>query len=211
MASLRMAIRKLATSAAVNQQQQQLVRPPIQVFGIDGRYATALFSAASKENQLDHVERDINLMGELFQQNARVADALKNPIVSKQDKQGMLQSLAREHNLNPLTLNVFSAMSDNGRLSLLPKFMKTFGNIMSAARGEVLAVVTTAKELDESQRKNLNSALQNFAKKGQKLKVETKVDPNIIGGMVVSVGDRYVDMSTASKIKMYSKIVEETI
>jgi F-type H+-transporting ATPase subunit O len=204
---MRMAVRKFCSSASMS----QLVRPPINVFGIEGRYATALYSAASKENKLDQVERDINTIGELFQKNNRIGETLKSPIVAKKDKKDILENLAKEYNLSPLTLNVFSAMSEHGRLSLVPKLLRTFAAIMSAARGEVLTTVTTAKELDEKQQKELLAALQSFVKKGQILKVETKVDPSIIGGMVVSVGDRYVDMSTRSKIKLYSKIVEEVV
>lgn len=202
-----MAIRSFSSSASMS----QLVRPPIHVFGIEGRYATALYSAASKENQLQQVERDMKTMGDLFQNNNRIGETLKSPIVAKKDKHAILQNLAKEYNLSHLTLNVFDSMSENGRLALVPKLLRTFANIMSASRGEVLTTVTTAKELDAKQQKDLQAALQSFVKKGQVLKIETNVDPSIIGGMIVSVGDRYVDMSTRSKIKLYSKIVEEVV
>lgn len=71
--------------------------------------------------------------------------------------------------------------------------------------------VTTAKPLDASQGKALEAALAKFSTKGQTMRIDAKVDPTIIGGMIVSIGDKYVDMSTASKIKMYSKIIEETV
>lgn len=201
----------MSRSFATSTRFAQLVRPPIQVFGVDGRYANALFSAASKENQLPHVQRDMKLIEELFKQNGRISETLKSPIVTKQEKYTLLQNLGKEYELNPLTLNVFQAMSENGRLSLLPKLLKTFDLIMGASKGEILATVTTAKELNAKQQKEVQAALQNFVKAGQVLRIEASVDPSIIGGMIVSVGDRYVDMSTRSKIKLYSKIVEETI
>ncbi|OQV21548.1 putative ATP synthase subunit O, mitochondrial [Hypsibius exemplaris] len=213
MASIsRMAIRSFSSTAAVAQSAaQQLVRPPVPVFGVDGRYAAALFSAASKQKELDKVERDLKVVGELLEKNKDVAEALKSPILAKQDKRQIIQKLAQQHQLSPLTLNVFNAMIDNNRLSLMPKILKTFATIMSAEHGEVLVTVTTAQPLDSSQEGHLQQVLERFTKKGQKLNITKKVDAALIGGMVVSIGDRYVDMSTASKIKHYSKIIEETV
>jgi F-type H+-transporting ATPase subunit O len=53
--------------------------------------------------------------------------------------------------------------------------------------------------------------LQAFAKKGETIKIELKVDPTIIGGMVVSIGDKYVDMSVATKIKKYTEIIQDAV
>jgi len=203
----RIAIRSFTSSASLG----QLIRPSVSVFGLEGRYASALYSAGSKQKQLDQVERDLKTINDFLEKNKQVAETLKSPIISKHEKRQMLQQLAKQHNLSPLTLNVFAAMADNGRLGLIPKFLKTFGTIMSAERGEILVTVTAAKPLDPQQDKELGDALVKFIKKGQNVKVEKKVDPSILGGLIISIGDRYVDMSTASKIKMYSKIIEETV
>ena len=70
MASItRMALRSFSTSTTAN----QLVRPSVPVYGVDGRYASALFSAASKSKQLDSVEKDIKLVGELLEKNKQTA------------------------------------------------------------------------------------------------------------------------------------------
>jgi F-type H+-transporting ATPase subunit O len=102
-------------------------------------------------------------------------------------------------------------MADNGRLGRLQGIAKAMGDIMRAHKGEVSARVTTAKPLDNSQLKELQAVLQTFMKQGHKLQLETKVDPSIIGGMVVELGDRYVDLSISSKFKLYSNIVKETL
>jgi len=82
---------------------------------------------------------------------------------------------------------------------------------MSAHRGEVQCEVTTAKALDDASLKEVTAAIQSFLKSGQKMNIATKVDPSIIGGMVVSIGDKYVDMSIAKKIKLYTKVMEESV
>lgn len=72
---------------------------------------------------------------------------------------------------------------------------------MSAYRGEVLCTVTTAKPMDEKNKKELETVLKGFAGKNAVLKLNQKVDAAIIGGMVVEIGDKYIDMSTSTKIK----------
>lgn len=71
--------------------------------------------------------------------------------------------------------------------------------------------VITAKELDAAQKQKLESVLKSFLKPNESVFITTKVDPSIIGGMIVSIGDRYVDMSVASKIKKYTEIISVAV
>jgi F-type H+-transporting ATPase subunit O len=82
---------------------------------------------------------------------------------------------------------------------------------MNAHKGQINAKVTTAKQLDASQLKELQAVLQTFLKQGHKLQLETQVDPELIGGMVVELGDRYIDLSISSRLRVYSDIVKETL
>ncbi len=88
---------------------------------------------------------------------------------------------------------------------------KAFATIMNAHKGQINAKVTTAKQLDASQLKELQAVLQTFLKQGHKLQLETQVDPELIGGMVVELGDRYIDLSISSRLRVYSDIVKETL
>lgn len=71
--------------------------------------------------------------------------------------------------------------------------------------------VITAKELDADQKQKLQGVLKSYIKSNETIQLATKVDPSIIGGMIVSVGDRYVDMSVASKIKKYTEIISASV
>lgn len=79
---------------------------------------------------------------------------------------------------------------------------------MAANRGEIVCEVITASPLDADTKTKLESTLKRLLKKDQTALLTTKVDPSIIGGMIISVGDRYIDMSIASKIKMYTDLIE---
>lgn len=65
--------------------------------------------------------------------------------------------------------------------------------------------------LDDASEKELQTALSAFTKKGEKILLTKKIDPSILGGMVVSIGDKYVDMSIATKIKTYTKIIKDAV
>lgn len=101
-------------------------------------------------------------------------------------------------------------MADNGRLSKLTDVINLYLELMSAHRGEVICKVTTAKALDANTDKELKGILEGFLQQGQKLYLQTEVDPSLVGGMTVTIGDKFVDMSLKSKIKLYTDILKST-
>ncbi|KAG7198658.1 hypothetical protein KM043_006015 [Ampulex compressa] len=166
---------------------QQMVKPPIQVFGLEGRYATALYSAASKQKTLDGVEKDLLKFQDSIKTNPNVMDFLNNPSIKRKDKVEALKAICSKASVKPETANVLTLLAENGRLSKLNQMINTFKLLMSATRGEVVCEVITAKPMDADMKSGLESALKGFLKKG----------------------DKYVDMSTASKVKKYSDILTQ--
>merc|ERR1711893_110404 len=200
-------VRQFSTSTV----RSQLVQAPIQVFGIEGRYAHALYSAASKQKALDVVEKDLKGFQALLAKDTKFAEFVANPSVQRAQKKQVLETVLAKQKFSPLTVNLVAAIAENGRVRKLDAILDAFGRIMSAHRGEVICSVTTAKPLDKASLKDLEGALGGFLKKGEKLFLETKVDPSIIGGMVVTIGDKFVDMSMASKIKTYTNLIKESV
>lgn len=126
------------------------------------------------------------------------------------DKNQVLRK-ALSSKVSDLTLNLITVMSENGRLKLLPQVVNTFSRIMRNSRGEIDCTVTTAKPLDDANRKELESTLNNFAK-GKKLFLSLKVDPTIVGGMIVDfAGEQYIDMSIRSKLNLYSNLIRQPV
>ncbi|CAN7989193.1 unnamed protein product, partial [Ixodes hexagonus] len=187
------------------------LQPPLAVFGIPGRYATALFSAASKEKKLDAVEKDLLKFKGLIEQDKRLAQFIDDPLIKKSLKRDALSESLKRQQFSNLTINLVGALCDNGRARDIRGVINAFGRIMGAVRGEVLCEVVTAKPLDAAAEKDLEAALQMFLKKGQVLLISKKVDPSILGGMLVSIGDRFVDMSIASKVKAYTALLKQAV
>lgn len=203
----RLLARNFSTSSAT----QQLVKAPIQVFGVDGRYATALYSAASKQKQLDQVEKDLKDIHGTLKKKGRLADLLLNPSLKRGQKKEVIASALAETKASKLTSNLMGLLAENGRLANLEGIASAYFTIMSAHRGEVECEVVTAKPLDGPLQQELEGALKAFVKSGQSIIIKTRVDPSILGGMVVSIGDKYVDMSTAAKIKKYTDLIQAAI
>ncbi|XP_063324789.1 ATP synthase subunit O, mitochondrial-like [Pelmatolapia mariae] len=196
-------------STSVIRPAAKLVKPPIQVYGVEGRYATALFSAASKQNKLDQVEQELGKVSALIK-DPKINSVVMNPHVKRSLKQKTFNDALTKAKVSPITVNLINVLADNGRLTLTGDVINAFSKMMSAHRGEVICSVTTAQSLDEANLSELKVALKGFLQKGETIKLETKSDPSILGGMIVSIGDKYVDMSTKTKIQKLTKLIRET-
>ncbi|KAK3858232.1 hypothetical protein Pcinc_035561 [Petrolisthes cinctipes] len=201
----------LARSFSTSGASKQLVQPPIQVFGVEGRYATALYSAAMKNKALDAVDKDVKEISGLLKTDPLLNEFILNPLLSKDLKKEALDSVLSKKKASDLTKNLFGALAENGRLNLAGGVLNAFGTIMAAVKGEVVCEVTTAKPLDAAMKKDLEASLKAFTKTGETLLITMKVDPSIIGGMLISIGDRYVDMSLASKINRYTGLLQQAV
>jgi len=196
-------------STSVIRPAAKLIKPPIQVYGVEGRYATALFSAASKQNKLDQVEQELGKVSTLIK-DPKISTIVMNPHVKRSLKQKTFHDALAKAKVSPITVNLINVLADNGRLTLTGDVITAFGKMMSAHRGEVICSVTTAQPLDEANLAELKVALKGFLQKGETIKLETKSDSSILGGMIVSIGDKYVDMSTKTKIQKLTKLIRET-
>ncbi|CAL8147538.1 unnamed protein product [Orchesella dallaii] len=203
--------RVLARGFSTSTASQQLAKAPIQLFGINGRYATALYSAASKQKQLDQVESDLRDLHGRLKQRGQLLDQLLNPSLKRGQKREVIVSALAQTKASKLTANLLSLLADNGRLAHLEGIAASYFTIMSAHRGEIECEVTSAKPLDGPLQQELEAALKAFIKPGQSIKIKTTIDPTILGGLIVSIGDKYVDMSTSAKIKKYTDLIQAAI
>nr|XP_033797232.1 ATP synthase subunit O, mitochondrial-like [Geotrypetes seraphini] len=139
---------------------------------------------------------------------AHISDLRANRLkVFRSLQKSMADALAKEK-LSPVTVNV---LAENGRLHQTPDVIAAFNRMMSAHRGEVPCTVTTAGPLETASLTELQAALGGFLAKGEILKLETKTDPSILGRMIVSLGDKYIDISTKAKIQKMTNIMRETV
>lgn len=189
-----------------------MVKTPVPLFGVEGRYTSALFSAASKQQKLDAVESDLKKLSSAIETDSKFRDFLYNPLANLAQKKDILnQTLKGKLGVNDLTINLVNVMTETRRLKYLNAVAKSFIRMMELSRGELECTVITAKPITEDAiKKEIEGSLKGFTK--NKLKIKMKVDPSILGGMVIDFGgENYIDMSIRSKVKLYSELIQQGI
>lgn len=191
------------SSTRVLSMAEETHQPVLTVYGLPARYANATYVAASKANQLEIVEGELASLFSASESSKKFQQLLENPLISRDDKTSYVESLDK---LSPITRNLLSTMAGNARLSELPKVASTFSQLMKAKRGEVEAKIISAQELTPSQQREVQSAVQAQVPQGKKVVVESIVDPSIVGGLQVQIGDQFLDLSVKNRIEEISRM-----
>ncbi|XP_074597519.1 ATP synthase subunit O, mitochondrial [Brevipalpus obovatus] len=205
---LQVITRNLATASSAG---SKMIRPPISFFGLDGKYTNALYSAASKSKKVDKVEEDLRALRDLYKNDMKFRDFLSNPMVKLPMKIQAIQEISKIMKTCDITSNLLQALAENNRLKILPTITDNFCKVMAATRGELDCTVITAKPISDQQtKKDLEAVIKKFTSK--KVTISSKVDPSIMGGVVIDFGgEYYIDMSLRNKMKMYTDILKETV
>ncbi|QBM87202.1 F-type H+-transporting ATPase subunit O [Metschnikowia aff. pulcherrima] len=189
------------------------VKPPVQLFGVDGTYATALYSASVQDSSVEASYNGLKKISELVQQDPKVNEFLTNPALSRDDRKTVIDTLASSLKLDKTIVNFLSVLSENNRLDELNAIYKNFGLLFDAHQGVVEATITSSKALDSKILKKLQTAIQksSFVGDGKTLKISNQVNPEILGGLIVDVGDKTVDLSIASKVAKLNSALGEAL
>lgn len=177
--------------------------------GVPGKYALALHSAAVKTNAVDKVEKDLVEVDKLAASSAQFKQFLVDPSVSRKIKISGLKSVLSKAGVSATVQNMLALLVENGRVGLLDKIAEQYRDLTSATRGEVKATITTAEPLTEADVAGVRSQLTAKLDKGQKLFLRQKVDPTIIGGIILDVGDKHIDLSILSRVKKVQQMILE--
>eukprot|EP00744_Colponema_vietnamica_P000595 GILI01001046.1.p1 GENE.GILI01001046.1~~GILI01001046.1.p1 ORF type:complete len:218 (-),score=95.40 GILI01001046.1:149-802(-) len=176
---------------------------PVQQYSLSGRYATALYNAASKKNQLKAVEDELKQLKSLIAGNKSFSQFLVDPSVARPRKAYVVEAVSKKAGFSDVTKNFFRVMAENGRLNNAEEVIKSFEELLASSRNEVEAVITSAQPLSSAQLESVKKSLNSLLSSGQTVTVSTKVDPSILGGLKVQVGERFVDLSVNSRIEKF--------
>lgn len=185
--------------------------PPKQLFGMTAKYANAIYTSASKAGELAKVEKDLKNVQENLKASKGFADFLEDPTVNRANKVRGLDDLLGKAGYSKLTTAFLSVLAENGRAGSTSAVIDTFTELMMANRGEVPAHVVSAEELTDKQVKALQESMKSYIGDGEKLVLTREVDPEILGGLRVQVGDRYIDLSISSKIQKINGVLSAAI
>ena len=156
------------------------------------RYAIALLQAALKADELDRVEAEVQALSEMLNRSPQLMKFLAQPLVPFEEKAKRLRQRL-EGRVSPVTLNFLLAVVKHKRIEAFDHIVRVFADLVREYRGEVVAEVTTAVPLTDEERAMTLKRLQEIT--GKKVLLSEKVDPSIIGGMRIIVGDKLLDLS----------------
>ncbi|WP_116083737.1 F0F1 ATP synthase subunit delta [Tropicimonas sp. IMCC34011] len=174
---------------------------------IAGRYAAALFDLAKGEGKLDVLERDVDTLAAALDQSADLRELIHSPVYTRQEQRTGVLAVGEKAGLDPLTRNTLGLMADNRRLFALPQFVAAAREMIAEDKGEVTADVTSAIELDDSQRGRLAETLK--SRFGKDIKLNTTVDDSLIGGLIVKVGSKMIDTSVRARLAALRNSMKE--
>jgi F-type H+-transporting ATPase subunit delta len=163
-----------------------------------GRYASALFDLARDGRQIDSVSRSLDTVKAALADSADLKAVTTSPLVNRKQAAHAVAATAGTLGLDPLTTNFLGVLARNGRLSQLEGVIRTFARLAADHRGEASADVTTAYPLNDDQLSALKAQLK--ARVGRDVAIDARVDPSILGGLVVRLGSRMIDASIKTKL-----------
>jgi F-type H+-transporting ATPase subunit delta len=170
---------------------------------LQGRYASALFDLASEGGVVTAVEGDLDLLDQALRETPDLVALIRNPEISRDAAGRAIGAVGEVLGLQVLTNNFLGVLAANRRLSALPQVIAAFHAIAAAARGEINAEVSSAHPLDEQQIEALRQKLS--AREGRNVKLRTRVDPELLGGLVVTVGSKRIDSSIRTRLNMLAQ------
>jgi F-type H+-transporting ATPase subunit delta len=175
--------------------------------GIAVRYATAIFELAKSDNQIDALEADTDTLDAALNDSADFAALVHSPLYSRKVQQGAITALAGKMGLTPLMSNTLALMASKRRLFVLPQLVQVLREMVADAKGIVTADVSAATALTAEQTGKLADTLK--AQIGKDVKINATVDESLIGGLVVKVGSRMIDLSVAAKLANLQHAMKE--
>lgn len=166
--------------------------------GLAGRYAHALFELATDQKAVDAVSADLTSLRKALDTSADLARLVRSPVFSAADQEKALNAILAQMGANTLTTKFVLLLARKRRLGALTGIIKAYESLVAKARGETEAEVASARPLSDSEVAALKTALK--SQLGKEPRLSTKIDPTLLGGLVVKVGSRMIDSSIRTKL-----------
>ena len=169
------------------------------ISGLAERYAAALFDLADQRHELDPVAGDLRELRAMLLDSGDLMRLLRSPVLSRAEQGKAVAALAERAGLSGLTRDFLGVVARNRRLFAMPAMIEAYLRNLAERRGEVTAEVTVAQPLDEARHAALLDQLRRVI--GTRVVVDIRVDPRLLGGMIVKIGSRMVDASLNSRLQ----------
>ncbi|KAI0256211.1 OSCP, subunit 5 of the stator stalk of mitochondrial F1F0 ATP synthase [Lactifluus subvellereus] len=191
--------------------------------GIAFKYANATYSAAlAKSPQvLTKVQAELNAISKSIADSPDLKTFVTNPTLSVKDRNAGLPALyaraegtgAKKEPLSDITRNLFVLLSENGRLGETAGVIEGFNELVAKHKGELNVTVTSAAPLGKDVLSRLETTLKQSqtAQQAKSLKLTNKVNPSVLGGLIVDFGEKTIDLSVSSRINKLNNLLQQSV
>ena len=166
--------------------------------GLAGRYANAVFELAQDQKAVDAVSADLTSLRKALESSSDLNRLVRSPVFTAEDQAKALKAVLEKIGATPLTIKFVLLLAQKRRLSALTGIIKAFESLVARSRGETEAEVASARPLSDAEVAELKATLK--SRLGKEPRLSTKVDPTLLGGLVVKVGSRMIDSSLRTKL-----------
>ncbi|EIM81123.1 ATPase F1 complex OSCP/delta subunit [Stereum hirsutum FP-91666 SS1] len=191
--------------------------------GIALKYANAAYAAALAKSPatLTKVQTELNAISKSITEVPDLKFFVSNPTLSQNERTQGLPALfakaegtgAKKEAVSEVTKNLFALLSENGRLTEAEGVIEGFNELVAKYKGELNVTVTSATPLPRDVLTKLESTLKQSktAQEAKTLKVTNKVNPSVLGGLVVDFGEKTVDLSVSSRISKLNNLLQQSV
>ena len=167
--------------------------------GLAGRYAGALYELGVEAKATDAILSDLTRLKSLMSENAELNSVIQSPVYARTEQAKAVMAIMEKAGANSLTIKFLGAVADNGRVFALKQIIQAFAEEVARRNGQISAEVISAISLDSQRKKVVEDTVAKLA--GSKnISLEMKVDPSLLGGLVVRIGSRLFDTSVKTKL-----------
>jgi F-type H+-transporting ATPase subunit delta len=180
---------------------------PYDVSTVAGRYATALFELVGEADAIDAVKADLDRFDALIAENPDLNRMVRSPVFSTEEQLQALSSVLERAAIGGVAAKFLKLVTSNRRLFAVRDMIKAYRKLAALYKGQATAEVTVAETLKDEHVEALRLALK--AVSGKNVDLDIKVDPAIIGGLVVKLGSRMIDTSLRTKLNAIKHAMKE--
>lgn len=177
------------------------------VSGVAGRYAAALFDLAREAGAIEKIEGELKSLQSAIDGSADLQSFLASPLYGREAQANAVTALAERAGYSSLTGNFLKLLARNRRLFALQDIIRAFRALAADHRGEVSAEAMTAAAMNDDQVKALRLEIERMV--GKAVNLETRVDPDLLGGLVVKIGSKMVDASLKTKLNRLKTVMKK--
>jgi len=175
--------------------------------GVAGRYATALFDLAREADEIDAVNTNLERFDALVAESADLERLVRSPVFTADEQLHAVSTVLDRTGVGGVAAQFIKLVTTNRRLFFVRDMVRAYRNLVAQHRGQATAEVTVAEEIKDDHVAALRNALK--AVSGKEVDLKVKVDPAIIGGLVVKLGSRMVDSSLRTKLNSIKHAMKE--